>query len=773
MNFLRNLIGSDQPKSHEDLVEISSGTLYRVTPANGKQLVFRDAAAVIRSTTTPFQYQLVITRIYAEDEPENDEDVFDDDEHVYLLDKALRLRRLEGTPSSIEWADAAGQGKGWEFEIDPEVDIDTQTKFEDLAYTCMYERQEGKSHSTASDRELAAFAEQVKAAAHANPIGQKIKNTTRTPVKSQAGSVQGTPTPRSPLSPVTSNQTSGARSSAHSHLPGHLASRPLAAVPVGETIHVANVMLHLYDPSVGQFLPVDQRATAEITEIAEWQFQLVIKSTTDYVWVCQPIEAEMQPTFNAALKSFCWNYIQESTRIPLYTWSVVFQNVDDENEFKGLVTECLYEQSNKEVFRKMKQQEQDYLLRLYDDDPMDVDVREEIAAENDQEQWEEEVESPQDAPGASDAEDSDDETGQQAYNAATTGSKNSQLAVGYKHERSFVVRGDKIGVFKHTEDDRIKFATTINNVRAMDGVTFSPRKVMLHQEDSALLMMKPGDENKLYKMDLEVGKIVEEWKVDDHRQIEEMVPDQKYAQLTQNETLVGIGHNSIFRLDPRLAGNKLVESQSKTYATKADFSCAATTGKGELVVGSTKGEIRLYNKLGINAKTLLPGSGDAIIGIDTTENGKWIVATCRTHLLLINTEIKSQPGTLGFQKSMGQEKPQLKRLQLKPEHVVWLGGSVSFTPARFSTGDSEEQAIITSCGKNVIRWNFRRVKSGHYYDYTIKQYEDTVVADNFKYGEDRAIIVALPSEVEMVTKNRLSTPVKLLKSRSHIVNSPF
>ena len=35
----------------------------------------------------------------------------------------------------------------------------------------------------------------------------------------------------------------------------------------------------------------------------------------------------------------------------------------------------------------------------------------------------------------------------------TDTARNSELAVGYKSDRSFVVRGDKIGVFKHTADD--------------------------------------------------------------------------------------------------------------------------------------------------------------------------------------------------------------------------------------------------------------------------------------------------------------------------------
>jgi hypothetical protein len=33
--------------------------------------------------------------------------------------------------------------------------------------------------------------------------------------------------------------------------------------------------------------------------------------------------------------------------------------------------------------------------------------------------------------------------------------KNSALAVGYKSDRSFVVRGDRIGVFKHTDHDSL------------------------------------------------------------------------------------------------------------------------------------------------------------------------------------------------------------------------------------------------------------------------------------------------------------------------------
>jgi len=48
-------------------------------------------------------------------------------------------------------------------------------------------------------------------------------------------------------------------------------------------------------------------------------------------------------------------------------------------------------------------------------------------------------------------------------------------------------------------------------------------------------------------------------------------------------------------------------------------------------------------------------SKDPIIGVDVTADGKWVLATCKTYLIVINTEIKDT-GVTGFAKSMGQNK---------------------------------------------------------------------------------------------------------------------
>ena len=55
----------------------------------------------------------------------------------------------------------------------------------------------------------------------------------------------------------------------------------------------------------------------------------------------------------------------------------------------------------------------------------------------------------------------------------------------------------------------------------------------------------------------------------------------------------------------------------------------------------------------------------------------------------------------------------------------------------------EENAIVTSTGQYVIAWDFAKVKKGNLDKYEIKKYEDNVVQDNFKFGDDKEIVRAL------------------------------
>jgi hypothetical protein len=351
--------------------------------------------------------------------------------------------------------------------------------------------------------------------------------------------------------------------------------------------------------------------------------------------------------------------------------------------------------------------------------------------------------------------------------ASTSKETNSHLAVGYKTDRTFVVRGNKIGVFSYGNDEHLQFGANIQNLSTLQNKELHPEKVMLHQQDAAMLLLDgSNNQNTVYKMDVERGKVVEEWKVHDDIPVTSLAPVSKYAPLSVESTVVGLSYNSLFRIDPRLPGNKFVEAQSKMYATKNDFTCATTTEQGYIAVGNAKGEIRMFDRLGINAKAVLPALGDPILGIDVSADGRWLIATCKTYLLLVDCET-SRDGqkTVGFVKGFAKDsKPMPKRLQLKPEHAAYINAPIAFTPARFNAGiDEIERSIVTSTGPYVITWNFRHVKLGKLHEYQIKKYPDVVVADNFCFGQDRNIIVTLPHQVTMATKKALKKPGEVLR----------
>jgi hypothetical protein len=204
----------------------------------------------------------------------------------------------------------------------------------------------------------------------------------------------------------------------------------------------------------------------------------------------------------------------------------------------------------------------------------------------------------------------------------------------------------------------------------------------------------------------------------------------------------------------------------------------------------------MFDRLGINAKTHIPALGEAIIGIDVSADGRWILATCSTYLLLIDALQKdgANEGKLGFQKSFAKDKkPQPRRLGLSPSHVAQFrhetGQPLKFTTARFNTGqDEEETSIITATGPFIVTWSLKKVLAGRKDPYTIKRYAEEVKADNFKYGSDRNVIVALPNEVNMVAKQTFKKPTResiaatprrpsgrhsSRLSRNEIVNSPY
>lgn len=794
----------------ENIVELPQGQLYIVRPHSPKgfsELIFKDAAAFIRRTGHEFQYQLVVQRAYEEGEAELDEDGAeevavdgsgaDKDEKTFLLSEDLRFRvdlRDDGE-TVLAWKDLSGDpGDLFEFICDQSTRPEASTAFELVAAQCQFEQKYRRSHQQATDDDLRQFAfEDEPEIPHASP-------TTGSPGISPVQSTVrflGSPSSQQDYQDMApASAKSAPARKAIEHTPTK-APAAIAAPTSKADLASEEAELHLFDFGSGTFVLQDPAVDAIVSEIGNWDYWLQI-SGSKQEWLGQNVVPDINPVFNFEYQSFIFNHYTDDGSA--YSWLLKFKDRETEERFQEGLMQALWVHQNQAKWAKaVKDSEREYVLDAFNDlvleDPSRDDLREAEAREEDEEEDEEDYED--DTHHRREKEDFDeDEDEDEAAALDEDGNVNSQLAVGAKVDRSFVVRGDKIGVFKHTADNHLEFSTTINKLQTPKGKKFAPKKVMLHAEDRDMVLQNADNPNSLYRMDIEYGKVVDEWKVHDHIPVNIFAPENKFAQRTGEQTFLGLSSNALYRIDPRLAGDKLVDAELKQYASKNAFSAAATTEKGYIAVASTKGDIRLFDRLGIQAKTALPALGDPIIGLDTSADGRWVLATTRTYLLLIDTLQKEgkNEGRLGFEKAFAKDsKPQPRRLALTPSHVAQFQhetkAPLSFTSARFNTGEgAKETTIISASGPFVITWSLDKILKGQRDPYKIKRYSEEIKADNFRFGSDKNIVVALPNEVDMVARRALQRPTRdsimatprrskggrgSYLSRNEVVNSPY
>lgn len=771
----------------ESMIELPQGQLYLVRPLSPKgysELIFKDAAARIRRTAQDFHYQLVVQRVYEEgeadmlaDEEGEDAEIdalaSDRDEKTFLLDEALHFRvknRDESSEKVLCWRDLSGDaGDVFEYVCDQSVSAAQIDQFELVAKQCQYERKYRKPFTTASDDDLRQFEFDEQPIPQASPVhsptlARSIDSVDQMYLNKPATAAANTSTKREKL-PAEDEQAGqvGAPSRGRSTGPPESAAAPQPR----ELLTAENAELHFFDFPSGAFVLQDESVTATVTEVGDWQYWLSVQGKDHRDWLSIPVIADINPVFNFEYLSFIFNQFSQDGSA--YSWLLRFKDHQTLERFQQGLLQALWEQLNEIKWSKVKDVERDYVTEAFNDIAMEdapplegEETEESETTEEEEEEDDEDDDSPRSEHYDSD-EDADD-----VEVRPRDKETNSAIAVGKSNDRSFVVRGAQIGVFKHTPNNKLEFSTNISKVQTPGGKKFKPKKVMLHNEDNNMILQNETDPNKLYRMDLEYGKVVDEWQVHDDIPAVTFAPENKFAQMTGEPTFLGISHNALYRIDPRLAGNKLVESQLKQYMSKNDFSAIATTEKGHIAVASEKGEIRMFDRLGINAKTSIPGLGESILALDVSADGHWVLATCKTYLLLIDGVQKSgkNEGKLGFEKSFpANAKPQPRRLALTPEHVAQFayetGKGVSFTPAKFNAGEGQEEtSIISATGPYVIEWNLKRVLQNHKAPYMIKRHADVVMADDFRFGSDKHLIYTLPNEVNMIQKEKLKRPTR-------------
>ena len=72
----------------------------------------------------------------------------------------------------------------------------------------------------------------------------------------------------------------------------------------------------------------------------------------------------------------------------------------------------------------------------------------------------------------------------------------------------------------------------------------------------------------------------------------------------------------------------------------------------------------------------------------------------------------------------------------------------------------QETSIITSTGPFLVTWSMKKVLKGQRDPYQIKRYAAEVMADNFEFGSDKNVILALPNEVDMVSRTSFKKPTR-------------
>ncbi|CAI9104336.1 OLC1v1002984C1 [Oldenlandia corymbosa var. corymbosa] len=363
-------------------------------------------------------------------------------------------------------------------------------------------------------------------------------------------------------------------------------------------------------------------------------------------------------------------------------------------------------------------------------------------------------------------------------------------------DNSFLVGDSGVQVVKnfshgiHGKGVYVKYDSAGKKGSSSAGVS-TPKKALLMRGETNMLLMSPLKEGKphstgLHQLDIETGKIVTEWKFGKDGAdltMRDITNDSKGSQLDPSEsTFLGLDDNHLCQWDMRdrkgmvqsIAGDSPVLhwSQGHQFSRGTNFQCFATTGDGSIVVGSLDGKIRLYSRTSMRmAKTAFPGLGSPITHVDVTYDGKWVLGTTDTYLILICTLFTDKDGKTktAFSGRAGNKIPAPRLLKLTPVDSHMAGQSNKFHNGRFSwvtESGKQERHLVATVGKFSVIWNFQQVKnSAHHcyqnqqglkscYCYKIVLKDESIVESRFMHDNfavsnspEAPLVVATPMKV--------------------------
>jgi len=200
----------------------------------------------------------------------------------------------------------------------------------------------------------------------------------------------------------------------------------------------------------------------------------------------QLVADDMRHQFFSGELSFVWvlpaSEGPNETESGAQCFSFRLDSAGDFVQLRNQFSVCLYE--SKMDFSKLDEGDQQW-VRGSERDDMDLSADEtEHAAASEPQRYTKLGDENRGVRVGGEAQDSDDDN-----------ALNSQLAVGYSNARAFVVRGNRMGVFKNT-DEGLDYQTLLK-FKPQRGAAFDPSQILLHQQDRSMLVLDPSDPNKV------------------------------------------------------------------------------------------------------------------------------------------------------------------------------------------------------------------------------------------------------------------------------------
>ena len=466
---------------------------------------------------------------------------------------------------------------------------------------------------------------------------------------------------------------------------------------------------------------------------------------------------------NQNTKFFCWITTKCYENIIGNCLGFLFDKDEESEKLRKLLEKCNYESKNQESYEKIDDENRNILEKgtdYYHNNCCSSDEEDKKEKEREKEEEKEEKEEKKSKKKSKKTNKNRNEIMDidETYKEVESSKEalNKFCMDSLSNDRTFCVTDDnQIVVYKANEDeDSFEKLASMPVVQEYKGKNVCFSQGLLYKSERNMLLLDENNPYVVYQYDLPKEKIVGEWKTE-KTTISDICSMKRNGQTTDEPLIYGVNPKAVFTLDERV-NNKNNIVDIKTYSTKNNANKIMSNNDGQFVTGGTKGELRLYDKIGNKAKNLFSFYGDPIRFIDISSDNQYILLTCDKYLLLVNASDSEGEKTAFLKTIKTIERKTPLRLQIKTTDVAkYKLSNANYTAAKFNVNKNGENNIITSLGKYIIIWNYNDIRKGKIVNYKIKKVNDLVIENYFKVGNGNKIILALPHKIRIQNQKKI------------------